>query len=241
MGLLAKLFNDASDTEFKLAQDLVAIAMADGNISESERKVITEICQSEGISADMLDDFMLGLDKEAVNRLPNRQKDKANYLTKLIRVMGVDGYSSHMEVYLLEIIASKMGISHMELVSLVLMTATHRNFPGDIGNKTMVSFLKNVIDPKSKSLQENRDNIRKLFDLMAQNVPQLQNEEEDKAIFAKAMDTATELLQENTLLSNEFRRMGIDIETVLMNEREQAIKRWMSNVSSGQLLLTGGY
>ena len=28
MGLLAKLFNDASDTEFKLAQDLVAIAMA---------------------------------------------------------------------------------------------------------------------------------------------------------------------------------------------------------------------
>ena len=44
MGLLVKLFNDASDTEFKLAQDLVAIAMADGNISESERKVIMEIC-----------------------------------------------------------------------------------------------------------------------------------------------------------------------------------------------------
>ena len=46
MGLLAKLFNDASDTEFKLAQDLVAIAMADGIISEAERKVITEICQT---------------------------------------------------------------------------------------------------------------------------------------------------------------------------------------------------
>ena len=97
MGLLVKLFNDASDTEFKLAQDLVAIAMADGNISESERKVIMEICQSEGISADMLDDFMLGLDKEAVNRLPNKQRDRTDYLTKLIRVMGVDGYSSHME------------------------------------------------------------------------------------------------------------------------------------------------
>lgn len=46
MGLLAKLFNDASDTEFKLAQDLVAIAMADGIISEAEHKVITEICQT---------------------------------------------------------------------------------------------------------------------------------------------------------------------------------------------------
>lgn len=240
MGLLVKLFNDASDTEFKLAQDLVAIAMADGNISESERKVIMEICQSEGISADMLDDFMLGLDKEAVNRLPNKQRDRTDYLTKLIRVMGVDGYSSHMEVYLLEIIASKMGISHMELVSLVLMTATHRNFPGSIGNKTLASFLKNVIDPKSKSLQENRENLRKLFDMMAENVPQQQNEEEDKAVFMKAMNTATELLQENSLLSNEFRRMGIDIENVLADEREQAIRRWMSDVSSGQLLLAGG-
>ena len=42
MGLLAKLFNDASDTEFKLAQDLVAIAIADGEISEAERKTIIE-------------------------------------------------------------------------------------------------------------------------------------------------------------------------------------------------------
>ena len=50
MGLLAKLFNDASDTEFKLAQDLVAIAIADGEISEAERKIITEICHKEGNS-----------------------------------------------------------------------------------------------------------------------------------------------------------------------------------------------
>ena len=52
MGLLTKIFNDASDAEFKLAQDLVAIAMADGEISEAERKVIAEICQSEGISKE---------------------------------------------------------------------------------------------------------------------------------------------------------------------------------------------
>lgn len=37
MGLLTKIFNDASDSEFKLAQDLVAIAVADGNISDVER------------------------------------------------------------------------------------------------------------------------------------------------------------------------------------------------------------
>lgn len=239
MGLLAKLFRDASDTEFKLAQDLVAIAMADGDISEAERKTITEICQSEGILTETVKDCLLGFDKEATCRIPNKQRDKKDYLTKLIRVMGVDGYSSHTEIYLLEIIASKMGIGHMELVSLVLMTATRRNFPGDIGSKTLSSFLKNVIDPKSKNLQENRDNLKKLFDLMAENIPQQQNEEEDEAVFVKAMNTATKLLMENTLLSNEFRMMGIDIETVLMDEREQAIRRWMSSVPSGQLLLTG--
>ena len=239
MGLLAKLFNDASDTEFKLAQDLVAIAMADGEISEAERRVISDICQSEGISNETIKDFMMGFDEAMKAQMPSKRRDKSDYLAKLIRVMGVDGKSSHMEIYLLEIIASKMGISHLELVSLVLMTATRKNFPGDIGSKTLASFLKNDIDPKSKTLRENRDNIRKIFDMMANNIPQLQNEEEDKAVFTKAMNAATILLTENSLLSDEFRTMGIDFETVLMDEREQAIRRWMSNTNPGQKLLMG--
>ena len=49
MGLLAKIFKDSSDSEFKLAQDLVAIAVADGNISDVERQEIEKICQREGI------------------------------------------------------------------------------------------------------------------------------------------------------------------------------------------------
>ena len=75
---------------------------------------------------------------------------------------------------------------------------------------------------------------------MARNIPQLQNEEEDKAAFTKAMNTATTLLTENSLLNSEFRAMGIDFETVLMDEREQAIRRWMSDINPGQKLLTGG-
>lgn len=227
MGLLAKLFNDASDQDFKLAQDLVAIAMADGEISEAERKAITEICQSEGISIETVNDSMLGFDREAPNATLSKRRDRSDYMTKLIRVMGIDGNSSHMEIYLIEIIASKLGLSHLELVSLVLMTATRRNFPGDIGAKALASFLKNDINPKSKSLCDNRNNIKKIFDLMASNIPQLHNEYEDRAAFVKAMNAATTLLTENTLLNNEFRAMGIDFETVLMDEREQAIQRWL--------------
>lgn len=227
MGLLAKIFNDASDSEFKLAQDLVAIAIADGEISEAERKVIADICQKEGISNETLNDCLLGFDKDVKSLLPDKRRDRAGYLTKLIRVMGVDGESSHMEIYLLEIIASKMGISHMELLSLVLMTSTRTFFYGDTGTRTLSSFVHNAIDPKGKSLRVNRDNLRMIFDLMAENVPQIQNEEEDKAAFVKAMDTATNLLMENSLLCNEFRSMGIDFETILMSEREQAIRRWI--------------
>ena len=219
MGLLAKLFNDASDTEFKLAQDLVAIAIADGEISEAERKTIMEICHKEGVSDDTVNDCLMGFDKDVKALIPAKRKEKTDYITKLIRVMGVDGVSSHMEIYLLEIIASKMGFSHMGLVSLVLMTATRTFFSGDTGSRTLSSFLHNVIDPKGKNLRENRDNIKKIFDLMAENVPQLQNKEEDKAAFVKAMNAATDLLMENSLLCNEFRMMGIDFETVLMDER----------------------
>ena len=228
MGLLTKIFNDSSDTEFKLAQDLVAIAIADGEISEAEQKAITEICRKEGISDDTLNDCLKGFDEDVKALIPAKRKEKIGYITKLIRVMGVDGVSSHMEIYLLEIIASKMGFSHMELVSLVLMTATRSFFSGDTGSRTLSSFLHNVIDPKGKNLRENRDNIKKIFDLMAENVPQLQNEEEDKAAFVKAMSAATDLLMENSLLCNEFHSMGIDFETVLMNEQELAIRRWMS-------------
>ena len=227
MGLLAKLFNDASDTEFKLAQDLVAIAIADGEISEAERKTIIEICHKEGVSDDTVNDCLMGFDKDVKALIPAKRKEKTDYITKLIRVMGVDGVSSHMQIYLLEIIASKMGFSHLDLVSLVLMTATRTFFSGDTGSRTLSSFLHNVIDPKGKNLRENRDNIKKIFDLMAENVPQLQNKEEDKAAFVKAMNAATDLLMENSLLCNEFRMMGIDFEMVLMDEREQAIRRWI--------------
>ena len=227
MGLLTKLFNDASDADFKLAQDLVAIAIADGEISEAERKVISEICQKEGVSKETVNDYLHGYDEEVISKMPAKHLEKINYLANLIRVMGVDGQSTHMEIYLLEIIASKLGIGHMELVSLVLMTATHNNFPGNIGSKTLASFLHNVIDPKGKKLRDNRNNLKKLFDIMAENVPQLQNEEEDKEAFVKAMNTATELLMENSLLCNEFHSMGIDFETVLMDERELAIRRWL--------------
>ena len=226
MGLLTKLFIDSADDEFKLAQDLVGIAIADGEISEAEQKVINEICKSEGMTNDTIADCLMGFDKEADALVPTKKREKMDYLSKLIRVMGADGHSSHMEIYLLEIIASKMGISHMELVSLVLMTATRKYFSGDTGAKTLSSYLHNVIHPKGKNLRDNRDNINKIFDLIAENISQLRNAEEDRNAFTQAISSASELLFENALLDKEFKDLGIDFKRVLAEEREQAIRRW---------------
>ena len=84
-----------------------------------------------------------------------------------------------------------------------------------------------MIDPRGKRLEGNRNSLKNLFDMMARNIPQIQNKEKDKAAFVKAMNAATNLLIANSLLNSEFRAMGIDFETVLMDEREQAIRRWM--------------
>ncbi len=226
MGLLAKIFKDSSDSEFKLAQDLVAIAVADGNISDVDRKEIEKICQTEGISSETVNDCFLGFDQGAVAHVPIRHRERARYMAKLVRVMAVDGVSAHMEIYLLQIIASKLGIGYLELVSLVLTTATRDNFPGDTGSRTLSSFISNAIDPKGRPLQKNIDNLRIIFDIMAESVPQLQNAEEDRNAFAQAMVSASQLLFENTLLNKEFKDMGIDFKRVLAEERERAINRW---------------
>lgn len=226
MGLIAKIFENSSDSEFKLAQDLVAIAVADGNISEEERLEIEKICQTEGISRETVNDCFFGFDQETVALVPVRHRDRVDYMSKLVRLMTVDGISAHMEIYLLQIIASKIGIGYLELVSLVLMTATKNNFPGDIGSKALKSFINNAIDPKGRPLQKNIENLRIIFDIIAENVPQLQNVDEDRDAFIHSMASALKLLFENSLLNKEFQDLGIDFRQILAEERDRAIKRW---------------
>ena len=84
MGLLAKLFNESPDSEVRLAQDLVAIAVADGNISDVERDTIVEICQKEGINPEAVNACLHGIDQKTAAYTPVSQKEKTDYLVKLI-------------------------------------------------------------------------------------------------------------------------------------------------------------
>lgn len=191
-----------------------------------ETKQIIVRIMHKGINAETVNDCFLGFDQGTVVHIPFRHRERAEYMSKLIRVMSIDGYSAHMEIYLLQIIASKLGIGYLELVSLVLMTATKVNFPGDIGSRALSTFICNAIDPKGRPLKTNIENLRKIFDIMAGNVPQKQNMDEDRTTFIDAITSASDLLFENTLLNKEFQDMGIDFKRVLAEERERAIKRW---------------
>lgn len=227
VNLIKKLLNDSVDEEINLVQDLVAIAMADGKVTASEKKALIEICQREGLTTETLDMTLQGFKHADSGRPPRTLREKHEYLSKLITIMDSDGDCSHLEIYLLEMMAAKINVSRLELVSLVLMHANRRHFPGDVGAKVLSSFLKNHIDPKAKSLMENKRIFRNIFDCVAQNTPMLANPEEDRKAFVASMNAVTGLLMENALLAKEFRNMGLDLETVLMDELEQAIRRWI--------------
>lgn len=221
MGLLSKIFNDAADNDFRLAQDLVAMAMADGIISDVEYHTIVDICQSYGISKDVVEAHINGT-SERHEAMPASKVDKKNYLKRLIKVMGADGDCSQIEVFLMEVIAGKLGFKRLELVSLVINTTSREHFQGDLGNKAMNSFLKNVIDPKFKTLQQNQDILRKIMKLMADDI-RADFPEGDPDSFEVMMNKGVHLLEDNSVLSHEYATMGISLVRTLKEECRRLI------------------
>ena len=222
MGLLTELFANAVDDEYRLAQDLVAIAIADGSISKEEYNMMVKICRSMGISTDVIDAYISGGVQTVPEDVPMSDVDKADYLSKLIQVMAIDGRSTQMEIFLLEIIAGKMGVGRMQLLSLVLTATSRRHIPGDKGSKALHSFTRNIIDPKSKTLAENLENLRTVVFMMAEHVhrclPQADADE-----FSREMEAAIALLAENDVLNKEFSSMGLDFKQTLQIECNHAV------------------
>ena len=224
MGLLTSIFANAVDEDFRLAQDLVAIAIADGSISEDEYNMMVKICHSMGISTEVIDTYIRGEAHVAQDDMPMKDVDKADYLSKLIQVMAIDGKSSQMEIFLLEVIAGKMGVSRMQLLSLVLTATSRRNLPSDKGSKALNSFLKNIIDPKAKTLAENMENLRTVVNMMAAHI-QRHSPQTETDTFSHEMEAAAALLAENKVLNREFSSMGLNFKHTVMIECSQAVKR----------------
>ena len=214
------------EPEFKLARDLIAMTIADGEITSEEKEAMRAICHLEGIDEAQLLDALQGGYEHVNEEMPNSRQEKEGYLRNLIRLIGADGYAAPHEIYMFQIIAGKMGLNQMDVIGLFLLTATHKYFVGDAGVRVLASFLKNFIDPKGKKEVDNRDNLRFIYETVAINTDVAQDKEIDREILQQNLSRATETFLENKILMKEFADVGVDFCIMTKQVEQYVLKRY---------------
>lgn len=226
MSIITRFLSAVTEPEFKLARDLTAMAIADGEVTPEEKEAMSTICHLEGIDESKLLESLQGGYENVEKEMPNSHQEREEYLKKLIKLIGADGYAAPQEVYLFQIVASKMGLNKMDVVGLFLLTATRKYFVGDAGSRILASFLKNYIDPKAKSEKANRENLRSIYETVATYTEVSQDKELDREILRQNLACATVTFLENTILIKEFAHVGLDFAVMAKQEEQNIFKRY---------------
>ena len=229
MSIITKFLAVVTEPQFKLARDLTAMAIADGQLTPEEKEAISEICHLEGIDETKLLEALQGGYDRVNEEMPKTHEGREDYLRDIIKLIGADGYAAPQEAYLFQIIAGRMGLNQMNVVSLILLTTTHHYFQGDKGTRTFASFIKNYIDPKGKTEKANRENLRTLYDTVAKNTEMCRDAELDSEILRQNLARATEAFLENSILMKEFEDIGVDFPAMLEQEELFALKRYAAS------------
>lgn len=228
MSIITKFLSIVTEPQFKLARDLTAMAIADGKVTPEEKEALSTICHLEGIDETKLMEALQGGYDNVYQEMPKTHEGREAYLRDVIKLIGADGYAAAQEVYLFQIIASRMGLNQMDVIGLFLLTATHQYFKGDLGSRILASFLKNFIDPKGKSEMDNRNNLRSIYETVANNSETSHDVEVDTEILRQNLSRATETFLENGILIREFGDIGIDFPAMLAKEESFVFKRYTS-------------
>ena len=215
-----------TEPRFKLARDLTAMAIADGQVTPEEKKAISKICKLEGVDEAKLMEALQGGYDKVNEEMPRTRDAREAYLRDIIRLIGADGYAAPQEVYLFQIIACKMGLNQMDVIGLFLLTTTRKYFQGDEGAKILASFLKNYIDPKGKPEKDNRENLRIIYDTVASNTKTCRDEKLSKEILRQNLACATEAFLENGILIKGFADMGVDFSTIVKQEEQRIFLKY---------------
>ena len=226
MSIITKFLSVVTEPQFKLARDLTAMAVADGEITPEEKEAMSTICHLEGVDEKKLLDALRGGYDNVDEEMPKTRHDKEGYLRDVIKLIGADGYAAPQEVYLFQIIASRMGLNQMDVISMFLLTATRQYFKGDMGSRILASFLRNYIDPKGKTEKDNRENLRIIYNTVASNTEMSQDAEVDKEILRQTLARATEAFLENKILIREFSDVGLDFTVMVKQEELNIFKRY---------------
>lgn len=226
MSIITRFLSAVIEPEFKLARDLTAMAIADGEVTLEEKEAMSTICHLEGIDESRLLEALRGGYEHINEEIPINRQGKEEYLRNLIKLIGADGYAAPQEIYLFQIIASKMGLNQMDVIGLFLLTATRKYFVGDAGSKILASFLKNYIDPKAKSEKSNRENLRTIYNTVAIHTEVSQDENVDREVLRQNLARATVTFLENAILIREFADVGLDFAVMARQEEQNVFKRY---------------
>jgi uncharacterized tellurite resistance protein B-like protein len=143
MGIVDWFTNDLSTEERALTRDLLSVAIADHEFSEKEQKTILEICETEDISlVEMMDSIR---DKKSGAKLLRSTDEKKRYLLHLIKMMSVDGRFPSLELHIIEVVAKKLEVNPMQLLSFVLDEISESRISKDDGLVIINNFVKHYI------------------------------------------------------------------------------------------------
>lgn len=226
MSIINRFLCIVTEPQFKLARDLTAMAIADGEVLSEEKEAISTICHLEGINETKLLEALKGDYDNIEEEMPKSHHEREGYMKSLIKLIGADGHAAPQEIFLFQIIASKMGLNQMNVMGLFLATATHEYFKGDAGSRVLASFLKNFIDPKGKKEVDNRDNLRFIYETVAINTDVAQDKEIDREILQQNLSRATETFLENKILMKEFADVGVDFCIMTKQVEQYVLKRY---------------
>ena len=226
MSIINRFLTVVTEPEIKLARDLTAMAIADGEVTPEEKEAICALCHIEGIDERKLLENLKARPEPTEEEIPKERRAKEDYLKTLIRLIGADGYAAPQEIYLFQIIASKLGLNQMDVVGLFMLTANRQYFRGDVGGKILNSFLRNQIDPMGKTEKENRDNLRAIYETIAANTNNLQNDEAYIELLRRNLAKATETFLENKILIDGFKRAGLDFCRILKEEERKVYLKY---------------
>ena len=226
MSIITRFLSVVTEPEFKLARDLTAMAIADGEITREEKEAMSTICKMEGIDESKLLESLRDGYENAPNEIPTSIEERERYLQNLIKLIGADGYAAPQEVYLFQIVASKMGLNQMDVISLFLLTTTREYFAGDTGIRVFASFLKNYIAPKSKSEIANRESLSIIYEMVATHTEVSKDRKHDREILRRNLAHTTATFLENTILIREFADVGLDFALMAKQEEMKVYKRY---------------
>ena len=136
--------NDLNTEERVLTRDLLSVAVVDKEFSGEEKKTILEICQLEGISTVKLMD---SIREQGVGaKLLNDFEDKKRYLLHLIRMMMSDGKYYAVELHVIEVLARKIEVSPLQLISFILDEINAGHISKEDGITVIDHFVRRFID-----------------------------------------------------------------------------------------------